>query len=92
MPEWEQPEPSVYECEVWFLAETAGGYSAFAAYLPGVVSQGETEEEALRELSEAIHAALESYRARGRKTPWSEEPIDLEGAEPTLKKWVLVSG
>ncbi|MBN1762084.1 MAG: type II toxin-antitoxin system HicB family antitoxin [Methanomicrobia archaeon] len=39
--------------------EEEGGYSAQCLELPGAISQGETKEEALRNIKEAIEALLE---------------------------------
>ena len=42
-----------------------GGYTIYAPALPGCVSQGETREEALENIKEAIEGYLESLEARG---------------------------
>ena len=39
--------------------EEEGGYSAQCLELPGAISQGETKEVALRNITEAIEAVLE---------------------------------
>jgi len=39
--------------------EEEGGYSAYCLELPGAISQGETREEALSNVKEAIEAVLE---------------------------------
>ena len=39
--------------------EEEGGYSAQCLELPGAISQGETKEDALRNIKEAIEAVLE---------------------------------
>ncbi len=39
--------------------EEEGGYSAQCLELPGAISQGETKEEALRNIKEAIELLLE---------------------------------
>ncbi len=39
--------------------EDEGGYSAQCLELPGAISQGETREEALRNIKEAIELVLE---------------------------------
>ena len=43
--------------------EEEGGYSSYAARLPGVVSQGETIDEAVRNTEDAFRAAIASARA-----------------------------
>jgi len=41
--------------------EEEGGYSAQCLELPGAISQGETKEEALKNIKEAIEAVLEVF-------------------------------
>lgn len=49
----------VLEYTVVFQEEKAGGYSAWVPALPGCASQGETFEEALKNIKEAIELYLE---------------------------------
>jgi len=42
-----------------------GGYTVYVPLLPGCVSQGETKQEALANIKEAIEVYLKSLRARG---------------------------
>ena len=44
---------------VRLIPEEEGGYSVLVPGLPGCVSQGETREEALRNIKEAIELYLE---------------------------------
>ncbi|MFB3789590.1 MAG: type II toxin-antitoxin system HicB family antitoxin [bacterium] len=44
-----------------------GGYTVYVPALPGCISEGETEEEALRNIKEAIELYLEP-----EKGEWSE--------------------
>ena len=44
--------------------EESGGYSARRVELPAAISQGETGEEALRNIREAIELVLEELEAR----------------------------
>ena len=39
--------------------EEEGGYSAQCLELPGAISQGETKEETLKNIEEAVEAVLE---------------------------------
>ncbi len=50
-----------------------GGYTIYVPSLPGCVSQGETAEEALENIKEAIGLYLESLEARGIPRPRVEE-------------------
>lgn len=58
------------DCQVYLLPEEAGGFSVFAADLPGCASQGDTEEEALANIRESLESLLASYREQGRPVPW----------------------
>jgi predicted RNase H-like HicB family nuclease len=55
----------------------AGGYSVSVPALPGVFTQGDTREEALRNAAEIIAFHLECLREEG-------EPIPREEAAPEL--------
>ncbi len=50
-----------------------GGYTVYVPSLPGCVSQGETVEEALSNIKEAIEVYLESLKERGLSIPKVEE-------------------
>jgi antitoxin HicB len=66
---------SVREFEVVLTPEEGGGYSVSVPALPGCVSQGETREEALAMIREAIAVYLESLDAHGDSLPG---PIEIE--------------
>ena len=42
-----------------------GGYTVYVPLLPGCISQGETKQEALGNIKEAIEVYLDSFLARG---------------------------
>ena len=46
-----------------------GGFTAYVPSLPEVVSQGETEQEALEMVREAIELAIEVRRDLGEEVP-----------------------
>jgi len=50
-----------------------GGYTVYVPALPGCVSQGETTDEAMDNIREAIMVYLESLRERGIALPEIEE-------------------
>jgi len=54
-------------------AQEEGGYTVYVPLLPGCVSQGETKEEALGNIREAIEVYLESVRSRGISPPEVDE-------------------
>ena len=49
--------------------EKEGGFSAFVPALPGCASQGETEEEAVRNIKEAIELYVEGLVADRQPIP-----------------------
>ena len=51
-----------------------GGFVVHCPALPGCYSQGETREEALVNIREAIEAYIESLRMDGRPVPAPTEP------------------
>lgn len=57
------------EFEVVLTPEEEGGYSVSVPALPGCVSQGQTREEALAMIREAIEGYLESLEAHGDPVP-----------------------
>lgn len=46
-----------------------GGYVARVPAVPGVVGQGETEEEAYRDVSESLRVLLEYLEETGSESP-----------------------
>ena len=63
------------EFEVLLTPEEGGGYSVSVPALPGCVSQGESREEALAMIREAIELYLESLEAHGDPLP---APVEIE--------------
>jgi antitoxin HicB len=63
------------EYEAVLIPEEEGGYSVTVPALPGCTSQGETREEALAMIREAIELYLESLEAHGDAIPG---PIEIE--------------
>ncbi|HEX2703248.1 MAG TPA: type II toxin-antitoxin system HicB family antitoxin [Solirubrobacteraceae bacterium] len=61
--------------EVVLTPEEEGGYSVSVPGLPGCFSQGETRDEALAMIREAIELYLESLDAHGDPIP---SPIEIE--------------
>lgn len=59
-------------------ASEEGGYHAWCPSLPGVHSQGETLEEAKKNVIEAIQCHLESLVKEGERLP--QEPEEFVGS------------
>jgi antitoxin HicB len=65
----------VREYDVVLIPEDEGGFSVSVLALPGCASQGETREEALAMVREAIEGYLESLLAHDDPVP---RPIEIE--------------
>ena len=59
----------VYRYRVILEPDTDGGYAVWVPALPGCVSQGETREEALANIQEAIQCYIESAVRHGEALP-----------------------
>jgi antitoxin HicB len=55
-----------------------GGYWVEVPSLPGCFSQGETKDEALENIKEAIALHIEDMLAAGEDVPTDIEPISVE--------------
>lgn len=65
--------------------EADGGYSVVCPTVPGCVSQGESLEEALANIREAILLCLEVRRDEGMPTPKETPEIVAEEIKACLK-------
>ena len=63
------------EFEVVLEPQDEGGYTVYVPDLPGCVSEGETREEAVRMIKEAIEGYLDSLSKAGEPLP---RPADRE--------------
>ena len=86
--EYAQDGRKAYQIEVRLTPEIEGGFSVHVPELPGVVSQGETEQEAEENIREALAAAIESYRESHEEIPWRREPVPTEPGENS--RWIVV--
>ena len=82
-------DKKVYECRVGLTQEECGGFSAEVVSLPGVVSEGESEKEALSNLKEAFRAAIGVYFDSDQEIPWSHE-TPKEIPLRVKERWILV--
>jgi len=88
-PEWESigKDRHVYRCLAVFHQEESG-YSVFCPQLPGAHSQGETIEEAVANIMEAVGGLIESYIEHQEEIPWNNEfSVPPDAAE---KRWITV--
>lgn len=87
--EWRHFKGGVYRYMVYLTPEPEGSFSAVAARLPSVTSQGSTEQEALANIVEAFKKTIARYKEQGVAIPWTETPI--EPASGAVTRWVIVS-
>jgi predicted RNase H-like HicB family nuclease len=79
---------STFECRVVLSPEQCG-YSAHALDLPGVVSEGDSLEEALENVADAFREAILSYRDEQKDIPWKRVQVDrLDGSK---ERWIIVN-
>jgi antitoxin HicB len=69
---------------VLFEPDEEGGYVAFCPALPGLVTEGDTFEEARERVKEAIEARLESLHKDGQPIPVDKE-IKLEPVKEQIR-------
>lgn len=65
-----------------FEPEQVGGYSVTIPALPGCISQGETFEEALKNIKEAAQLILEDLKEG--EIPKEEKPIVVSPVQVTI--------
>ena len=82
---WHKPKPSEYRCEIRLCPEPEGGYSVYVPELPGVVSEGETIEEAVRNIAEALRGVLRTYRQDDQPIPWQKDAKPLRERESCFR-------
>jgi predicted RNase H-like HicB family nuclease len=80
----------VRKCSVYLIPEEEGGFSVISTDLPGVASQGETEEDALANIREAYMSAIRCYEEDGGSVPWLKTPEEPESG--SIPRTVFVHG
>ena len=86
---WEQPPSGeVLDCAIVIEPDEDGGFVVFARDLPGVVSQGETADEALEAIRDALAAAIHSYKQHQEPIPWT--PSTTSAPTQTVR-WIQIN-
>ncbi|MDA2934075.1 type II toxin-antitoxin system HicB family antitoxin [Acidobacteria bacterium AH-259-D05] len=67
---------NILSYKVVLEAAAEGGYTVYAPSLPGCISEGDTYEEALRNIKEAIEGWVEVSKQFGDEIPPSDVIID----------------
>src|SRR5690606_22516117 len=86
-PQWRHYSGGVYRCKVAVCQEDKG-FSVHAGSLPGVVSEGETIDEAIGAIVDALEVTLAEYLSEG-SIPWQ----DYEAPEGDIvcERWIVVN-
>lgn len=71
------------------VCQDMDGYTAYAVQLPGTVSDGDTVDEAVANIREALEVSLAEYVSTG-EIPWTNEAVPMNG-DVVLRKKVLVN-
>lgn len=85
--------PAAYRCHVAIVKECDETFSAIVVNLPGVGSCGDTEEDAIVNVRQAVLAAVESFQAAGDPIPWLDPCIENYAAsipEGSKHFWMVV--
>ena len=85
---WRSPRKT-FRCHIALVKEDDGSYSAIVLNLPGAGSCGDTEEDALINVREAVSGVVESHLDAGEAIPWVDSSaVDISGNAKL--KWILV--
>ena len=87
LPTW-SPQKRCYRCHVRLVREDDGSFSAIVLNLPGTGSCGDTEEEAMKNVREAILGVIESYSESREDIPWASQD---DYGFPEGTKWIVVN-
>ena len=79
---------SVYKFRAYLCPRDKDGeIVVYASSLPGVMSQGRTEQEALKDIAVAFAGVVESYLAAGEEIPWAPDKVNRGNAD--VERWVV---
>jgi predicted RNase H-like HicB family nuclease len=88
-PVWKKLTPPRHEFAAAICPDEDGGFSVFAVQYPGVISQGDTPDEAKANIAEAFMAMLQACRKQERPMEYAdaiEVPANCE------KAWITIDG
>jgi antitoxin HicB len=71
-----------YNLPLIFDPQPKGGYTVTSPLLPELVTEGDTVEDALENVRDALAAVLELYQESGRESPLGLSSKPAEGALP----------
>lgn len=68
-----------YKIPLVLAPQPEGGYTVTSPLLPELLTEGETAEDALANVSDALSAVVEIYHDLGRSLPSGTQVLDLSG-------------
>ena len=80
-----------YRCLIALVREEDGDYSAIVVNLPGCGSCGDSEEEAIENVKEAIRGTIESYVEAGEDIPWVDPNLEEKPEGTVRTTWIVVN-
>ena len=66
-----------YKIPLVLAPQPEGGYTVTSPLLPELVTEGDTAQEALDNVKDALAAVVETYEDLGRSLPASTQVLDL---------------
>ncbi len=78
-----------YKIPLVLTPQPEGGYTVTSPMLPELVTEGDTVEEALDNVKDALAAVVETYQDLGRPLPSSSRILDLSA--PLLFETVVTA-
>ena len=81
---------TVVDLELDVDPQPEGGFTVTCPALPGLITEGDTLEEALSNVSDALLALLEAYQEAGREIP-RELVVEETDERMTLRTTQLIS-
>jgi antitoxin HicB len=69
-----------YKIPLVLAPQPEGGYTVTSPLIPELVTEGDTVEEALENVKDALAAVVEAYEDLGRSLPQNAQVPDVAGA------------
>lgn len=69
----------LYKIPLILESQSEGGFTVTSPILPELVTEGDTIEEVLANVQDALHAVIEAYQDLGRSLPVSLQLPDTSG-------------
>jgi antitoxin HicB len=76
-PEWKGNSAMQYKIPLVLAPQPEGGYTVTSPRLPELVTEGDTAEDALEYVKDALAAVVEIYQELGKPFPLDTQVLDL---------------